>query len=74
MLLASDNVSSSVAPMLAHQNSESVAHSSTQPLDQYKVIRRNGSVVPFEPAKISIAVTKALSSLQSCGFWQRWRH
>jgi len=59
MLLASDNVSSSVAPMLAHQNSESVAHSSTQPLDQYKVIRRNGSVVPFEPAKISIAVTKA---------------
>ncbi|MEW6563421.1 MAG: ribonucleoside-diphosphate reductase subunit alpha [Pseudomonadota bacterium] len=27
--------------------------------DQYKVIRRNGSVVPFEPAKISIAMTKA---------------
>jgi len=26
---------------------------------QYKVIRRNGSVVVFEPAKISIAVTKA---------------
>jgi ribonucleoside-diphosphate reductase alpha chain len=26
---------------------------------QYKVIRRNGSVVAFEPAKISIAVTKA---------------
>ncbi|MGH8647866.1 MAG: ATP cone domain-containing protein, partial [Burkholderiales bacterium] len=26
---------------------------------QYKVIRRNGSVVGFEPAKISIAVTKA---------------
>src|SRR5512145_2074357 len=26
---------------------------------QYKVIRRNGSVVPFEPAKISIALTKA---------------
>ena len=28
-------------------------------LDQYKIIRRNGSVVPFEPAKISIALTKA---------------
>jgi ribonucleoside-diphosphate reductase alpha chain len=28
-------------------------------LDQYKVIRRNGSVVVFEPAKISIALTKA---------------
>src|SRR5688500_4696210 len=26
---------------------------------QYKVIRRNGSVVGFEPAKISIAMTKA---------------
>jgi ribonucleoside-diphosphate reductase alpha chain len=32
---------------------------SGMPLDQYKVIRRNGSVVPFEPAKISIAMTKA---------------
>jgi ribonucleoside-diphosphate reductase alpha chain len=30
-----------------------------QQLDQYKVIRRNGSVVAFEPAKISIAMTKA---------------
>ena len=29
------------------------------PFDQYKVIRRNGSVVPFEPSKISIAMTKA---------------
>jgi ribonucleoside-diphosphate reductase alpha chain len=27
--------------------------------DQYKVIRRDGSVVAFEPAKISIALTKA---------------
>jgi len=27
--------------------------------DQYKVIRRNGSVVPFNPSKISIAMTKA---------------
>lgn len=27
--------------------------------DQYKVIRRNGSVVVFEPAKISVALTKA---------------
>src|ERR1700693_3155590 len=26
---------------------------------EYKVIRRNGAVVGFEPAKISIAVTKA---------------
>ncbi len=33
--------------------------SSASPLDQYKVIRRNGSVVVFEPNKISIALTKA---------------
>src|ERR1700730_17987825 len=26
---------------------------------QYKVIRRNGAVVPFEPSKITIAMTKA---------------
>ena len=26
---------------------------------QYKIIRRNGSVVGFEPAKIAIALTKA---------------
>jgi ribonucleoside-diphosphate reductase alpha chain len=26
---------------------------------QYKVIRRNGAVVPFEPAKITVAMTKA---------------
>jgi hypothetical protein len=34
--------------------------SSSDPrLSQYKVIRRNGAVVGFEPAKISIAMTKA---------------
>jgi len=32
---------------------------SSSQFDQYKVIRRNGSVVVFEPAKISIALTKA---------------
>src|SRR5450755_1856220 len=33
---------------------------STEPsLSQYKVIRRNGAVVAFEPSKIAIAVTKA---------------
>ena len=28
-------------------------------LAQFKVIRRNGAVVPFEPSKITIAMTKA---------------
>jgi ribonucleoside-diphosphate reductase alpha chain len=31
---------------------------------QYKVIRRNGAVVGFEPAKISIAVTKAFLAVE----------
>ena len=56
MLLATDSASSS--PMLAHDFSDPPV-SSNMPFDQHKVIRRNGSVVPFEPAKISIAMTKA---------------
>jgi len=32
-------------------------------LAQYKVIRRNGSVVGFEPAKITIAMTKAFLAI-----------
>ncbi|MDO8413583.1 MAG: ribonucleoside-diphosphate reductase subunit alpha, partial [Gallionellaceae bacterium] len=56
MLLAADSVLSSPVP--AHDFSDS-AVSSSMPFDQYKVIRRNGSVVAFEPAKISIAMTKA---------------
>lgn len=53
---ATESVSNS--PMLANDVSSST---STAPnsFDQYKVIRRNGSVVVFEPAKISIALTKA---------------
>src|SRR5512142_602741 len=59
MLLASDSVSSSIPSVLAQHDSGSVARTSSLPLDQYKVIRRNGSVVAFEPSKISIAMTKA---------------
>jgi ribonucleoside-diphosphate reductase alpha chain len=40
-----DSVISSVAP--------------SAQLDQYKVIRRNGAVVSFEPSKIAVALTKA---------------
>ncbi len=56
---AADSVSNS--PMLANNVPDSVssAPSSSNQFDQYKVIRRNGSVVVFEPAKISIALTKA---------------
>ena len=44
-----NNVTDSVSPSPA----------SSKSFDQYKVIRRNGSVVVFEPSKISIALTKA---------------
>src|SRR5450830_1045945 len=57
---AADSVSTSL--MLANNVPDPVSSSSpssSNPFDQYKVIRRNGSVVVFEPAKISIALTKA---------------
>ncbi len=56
MLLASDSV---VSPRVPTQDFSDTPVSSSMPFDQHKVIRRNGSVVPFEPAKISIAMTKA---------------
>ena len=33
-------------------------------LSQYKIIRRNGAVVGFEPGKISVAVTKAFLAVE----------
>jgi len=56
MQLATDSTSSTVTP--------SYDFSSTSPYQdsrysQYKIIRRNGSVVAFMPNKISIALTKA---------------
>ena len=56
MLLATDSVISSRAPA---QDFPDSSVSSSMPFDQHKVIRRNGSVVPFEQAKISIAMAKA---------------
>ncbi|HEY9100999.1 ribonucleoside-diphosphate reductase subunit alpha [Chitinimonas sp.] len=41
------------------QGNESVASGAAQPVAEYKTIRRNGSVMSFEPMKISVAVTKA---------------
>ena len=37
----------------------SAAHSETQTLPHYQIIRRNGAVVPFEPNKIAVAMMKA---------------
>jgi ribonucleoside-diphosphate reductase alpha chain len=47
-----------------------VAEAETSPYSDFKVIRRNGAVVGFEPAKISVAMTKAFLAVnggQSAG-------
>ncbi len=44
--------------MQGHEPSSALPAQDTR-YSQYKIIRRNGSVVGFEPAKISIAMTKA---------------
>ncbi|MDD5058760.1 MAG: ribonucleoside-diphosphate reductase subunit alpha [Sideroxydans sp.] len=60
MLHASEGVfPSASAAVFTHKDSDSAASSSGMSLDQYKIIRRNGSVAAFEPSKISIAMTKA---------------
>src|SRR5205823_6109634 len=52
---------SSVTPrnVVAGEPSSPLAVNTDPRLAQYKVIRRNGAVVGFEPSKIAIAVTKA---------------
>ncbi|MGH8314921.1 MAG: ATP cone domain-containing protein, partial [Steroidobacterales bacterium] len=44
---------------MAGETSSALAANTDPRLAQYKVIRRNGAVVAFEPSKIAIAVTKA---------------
>jgi len=56
MHLATDAARS--APAVAFPASDTPSNRDTL-FAQYKVIRRNGAVVGFEPSKISIAVTKA---------------
>jgi len=58
-LLASENVSSSYSVPPRQEADLQSPTLITMSLDQYKVIRRNGSVVLFEPSKVSIAMTKA---------------
>src|SRR5271167_1640155 len=62
MQVASSAVAPSLAPThnpTATEASSPLAVSTDPRLMQYKVIRRNGAVVAFEPSKIAIAVTKA---------------
>jgi len=59
ILLASESVSTSVSPMLVHQDSKPVTSSSRLSLGQYKLICRSGFVVLSDAAKIFIATTVA---------------
>ncbi len=43
----------------SHEDSVGGLYNLNSALNQFKVVRRNGSVVAFEPVKISIAMTKA---------------
>jgi ribonucleoside-diphosphate reductase alpha chain len=56
MQIAQDNVAH--APAVGAATPES-AGAARGPYADYKLIRRNGAVVAFEPAKISVAMTKA---------------
>lgn len=56
MQLATDHMNHSA--VAGHEPSSALPAQDTR-YSQYKIIRRNGSVVAFEPAKISIAMTKA---------------
>jgi ribonucleoside-diphosphate reductase alpha chain len=61
MQVASSAAAPSLAPThpTAAEASSPLAVNTDPRLAQYKVIRRNGAVVAFEPSKIAIAVTKA---------------
>ena len=56
MQITQENAATVTAPGAALPEPSSPARS---PYADYKVIRRNGAVVGFEPAKISVAMTKA---------------
>jgi ribonucleoside-diphosphate reductase alpha chain len=57
MQLAGEAVASQ--PFVTASAPESTLGHQASLLAQYKVIRRNGAVVAFEPGKISVAMTKA---------------
>ena len=56
MQIAADATTS---PSIPSTTLRAVAVTVPSPFSQYKLIRRNGAVVGFEPGKISVAMTKA---------------
>ncbi|MBU0602233.1 MAG: ribonucleoside-diphosphate reductase subunit alpha [Gammaproteobacteria bacterium] len=59
MQLTADKVSNRPLSVTPDQIEIDDTHASSVAHADYKIIRRNGAVVAFEPAKISIAMTKA---------------
>ncbi len=45
--------------VFAPRNTDAASDAATHSLSHYQIIRRNGSVVPFEPRKIAVAMMKA---------------
>ena len=53
------SVSPGTVPLPAARSETGLPTAAAAQYAQYKVIRRNGAVVPFEPSKVTIAMTKA---------------
>jgi ribonucleoside-diphosphate reductase alpha chain len=49
----------SYAPSDLAEPNSTLVHVTSTPYSSYQIIRRNGSVVPFEPSKIAVAMMKA---------------
>jgi ribonucleoside-diphosphate reductase alpha chain len=62
MQIAADATTPQSIPGATHVPEDSAAAQS--PFSQYKIIRRNGAVVGFEPSKISVALTKAFLAVE----------
>ena len=60
MQIATDSSRPAAAPLFAISQGQDMAD---ERYSLFKVVRRNGAVVAFEPAKISIAVTKAFLAI-----------
>jgi ribonucleoside-diphosphate reductase alpha chain len=56
---ASPSVPTPPRELVVGEPGSAVAPASDPRFAQYKIIRRNGAVVGFEPAKITVAMTKA---------------
>jgi ribonucleoside-diphosphate reductase alpha chain len=52
------------SPSIPTTSLPEAAEAQPSPYSQYKIIRRNGAVVGFEPSKISVAMTKAFLAVE----------